>query len=55
MNELVPVTENRAPALIAADGERASYPLLRILHGADQEPAHPPRLCTSGDGILRLG
>ena len=28
--------------------------LPRILHRADQEPAHAPRLCARGDGILRL-
>ncbi len=43
MNQLVPFTD-RADALIAAAGERASYRFIEILYRADVEPPIPRRV-----------
>ena len=56
MNSTQPsLIASNAPALVAAAGDARLLSLPRILHGADPEPAHAPRLCARGDGILRLG
>ena len=43
-----------APLPLSSPAARAPLSLPRILHRADQEPAHAPRLCARRDGILRL-
>ena len=53
MNHLVPFTD-RAPALVAADGARASYRFFEFFTAQHSQPAHPPRLCARGRRILRL-
>ena len=53
MNQLAIIAATNAPALIAASGARL-LSLPRILHRADQEPEHAPRLCARRGGILRL-
>jgi hypothetical protein len=54
MNQLAPITAAHTPSLLAASDASASYRFLEFFTTADQEPAHPPRLCARGDGILRL-
>ena len=54
MNELVPIITDRAPALIAAVGERASYRFFEFFTAQYPQSAHAPRLCARRRRILRL-
>ena len=51
MNQLA-VIAFHAPALVEASGARASYRFLEFFTAQIRNPAHAPRLCARGDGIL---
>jgi hypothetical protein len=45
MNQLVPITSARLPALVGAAGDRASMRFLEFF-AAIRNPAHAPGLCS---------
>src|SRR5208283_4907283 len=53
MNRLVPVVGDRAPVIVAASGERASYRFFEFFTAQIRNP-HTRRAYARGDGILRL-